>query len=76
MAEAEDLRWQMPLLEHPRSESGLDDDAAARLVSFTLDDGWQDHWVASALDWIDDGLWRDEFVAGLRGVVEDKARYS
>lgn len=72
----DDLRRWMPLLEHPRAESGLDDDSAARLIAFTLDQGWQDHWVAFALDWIEDGLWRTEFADGLRRVVDDERSYS
>ena len=76
VVEPGDLRAQMPLLEAPRSTSGLDDDAAARLILFTLDGNWQDHWVSCVLDWIDSGLWRDEFAEGLPAIVDDKTRYS
>jgi hypothetical protein len=69
----DDLRSQMPLLEHPRSQAELDDAAAVELVEFVLCAPWADYWVGCALNWIDAGIWSDKIDKALRAISQDKA---
>lgn len=70
---SENLRDQLPLLEHSREESELDDSAAAVLVAFALD-AWSDHWAASALDWVDQGVWSEGVAEALRRCSQNHLR--
>jgi hypothetical protein len=75
-ADPADIRWRIPLLEGTLADSGLDDEAAAELVSFTLGAGWQDYWAGLALNWVDAGLWRKDFAELLSRVAESRSTYS
>ena len=70
---ADDLRRFMPLLERSRTQSGLDDETATRLVAFVFELPWPDYWVSRALDWIDDGVPADGLDEQIRKVSQDKA---
>lgn len=62
---------RLPLLEKPRSDSGLTDEEAVALVAFGAT-AWSDHWASSALDWVDQGVWGDDVVAALRLCADNK----
>jgi len=71
-ASVDDIRALLPLLERPRSESGLDDATAVRLVEEVVCRPWSDYWVGHALDWIDANTWSDTIGEALRVVSQDK----
>ena len=67
------MRSVMPLLEGSISESGLDSDAATRLVEFVVRGPWPDYWVSRALGWVDEGLWSDAIGDALQSISQDKS---
>lgn len=66
-----DLRDLLPLLEKPRSDTGLTDDEARRLVGYGAT-AWSDWWASRALDWVDQGVRGDEVAEALRRCSRDK----
>jgi len=67
-----DLRDLLPLLEHPRIESGLADADARRLVAYGAT-AWSDWWASKALDWVEQGVSGDEVTEALRQCSQNKA---
>lgn len=68
------MRSLLPLLEHPRADSGLDGATARQLVAYGAT-AWSDWWASKALDWVDNGVWGEDVAEALRCAAGDK-RYS
>jgi aminoglycoside phosphotransferase len=66
-----DVSGSLPLLEAPLADSGLDEEAAVRLVESVVCQPLADEWVSRALKWIDDGVWSDSISRALVSISQD-----
>lgn len=70
MPSADELQRLLVLLEGPRAESGLEDEAAELLVTYAAT-AWSDWWASKALDWVDAGVWSDDVVDALKQTAQN-----